>query len=148
MGLMSERIAECKAGRYIFRAKHFIGDNTMQHDSANAPYSPTIEACIRACNACVRACEYCADACLNSDTVAMMTECIRTCRDCADACSLCMRFMARNSDLVVEMCRLCAIACDICAEECEQHDHDHCRRCAEACRRCAEACRQVMEDED
>src|SRR5690606_40128855 len=105
----------------------------QRSESGHANYSPTIEACIRACLACMRACEYCADACLREGHIGMMVECIRTCRDCADICSLCARLMARSSDLFMEMCRVCAIACELCAEECEQHDHDHCRRCAEAC---------------
>ncbi|MHB8898378.1 MAG: four-helix bundle copper-binding protein [Thermoguttaceae bacterium] len=35
--------------------------------------------------------------------------------------------------------------CDACADECEKHDMEHCRKCAEACRRCAEECRQMAD---
>ncbi|MBD2729377.1 four-helix bundle copper-binding protein [Nostoc sp. FACHB-892] len=27
----------------------------------------------------------------------------------------------------------CAEACDRCASECEKHDNDHCKRCAQSC---------------
>ncbi|WP_278364834.1 four-helix bundle copper-binding protein, partial [Acinetobacter schindleri] len=30
-----------------------------------------------------------------------------------------------------------------CAEECGQHQDDHCLQCAKACRRCAEECRKM-----
>ncbi|WP_425573169.1 four-helix bundle copper-binding protein [Paraburkholderia caribensis] len=32
---------------------------------------------------------------------------------------------------------------DACASECEKHQHEHCKQCAEACRRCAEQCRAM-----
>jgi hypothetical protein len=33
--------------------------------------------------------------------------------------------------------------CEDCADECEQHDHDHCQVCAEVLRECAESCRTM-----
>ncbi|MFN6933726.1 MAG: four-helix bundle copper-binding protein, partial [Tsuneonella sp.] len=30
-------------------------------------------------------------------------------------------------------------------EECEKHNHDHCRRCARMCRECADDCRKALE---
>ncbi|WP_419150467.1 four-helix bundle copper-binding protein [Paraburkholderia kururiensis] len=33
--------------------------------------------------------------------------------------------------------------CDACAAQCEKHEHEHCRQCAQACRNCAEACRAM-----
>lgn len=70
-----------------------------------------------------------------------MTECIRTDRDCADVCSLALKLVARGSDKAGELLELCANMCEDCAEECGNHDHDHCQECAKACRECAEACR-------
>jgi hypothetical protein len=95
------------------------------------------------CLDCLRDCENCATACLDGDMVQMMAQCIKSCRDCADTCDICARFIARNSDLHAHLCAVCAEACDRCAAECEKHDHDHCRRCAQSCRRCAESCRQM-----
>ncbi|HWS20075.1 MAG TPA: four-helix bundle copper-binding protein [Nitrososphaera sp.] len=33
--------------------------------------------------------------------------------------------------------------CDACAQECQRHEVDHCKRCAQACRSCAEECRRM-----
>jgi hypothetical protein len=33
--------------------------------------------------------------------------------------------------------------CEQCAAECEQHDHEHCKLCAQICRECAEDCRNA-----
>ena len=32
---------------------------------------------------------------------------------------------------------------DACAAECEKHDHEHCKLCAQMCRECAEDCRKA-----
>ena len=45
-------------------------------------------------------------------------------------------------DLMIRlMLESCASVCDACADECERHDHDHCKLCAEMCRECARDCR-------
>lgn len=72
-----------------------------------------------------------------------MADCVRLDRDCADLCRLAAMFLARESELAGEVCRICAEACDDCGAECARHKMDHCQRCAEACGRCAEECRQV-----
>ncbi|WP_367281915.1 four-helix bundle copper-binding protein [Tunicatimonas pelagia] len=33
--------------------------------------------------------------------------------------------------------------CEWCAQECDAHDHDHCKQCAESCRKCAEECQKM-----
>jgi hypothetical protein len=73
----------------------------------------------------------------------MMADCIATDINCAQICRLAAGFMARGSSMAMEVCRLCAGICDVCAEECEKHEHPHCKECARACRSCAEECRSM-----
>jgi hypothetical protein len=98
---------------------------------------------------CSAICTSCADACLAEKHVEQMRECIRTCLDCADVCAAASRLALRrtggNEILLEEMLQLCITACDICAEECERHDHEHCRISAEMCRECARDCRAALE---
>jgi hypothetical protein len=91
----------------------------------------------------------CADACLAKKMVEKMRQCIRACLDCADVCAATYRIATRrtgsNEIVLAEMLQLCVTACDICAEECANHDHDHCRQCAEMCRETARDCRAALE---
>lgn len=97
--------------------------------------------CIDNCLNAAQACEWCADAC--ADHGEEMARCIRLCRDVADLTALHARFMARNSGYHTELAAICADACEQSADECEQHDEDHCQLCAEVLRECAETCRQM-----
>ena len=91
-------------------------------------------------------CTSCADACVAEPMD--MTQCIRMCSDCADVCMAAGRLAVRRSGQNVEVLRLmletCARVCDLCAEECERHDHGHCKLCAEMCRECAADCRAAL----
>lgn len=100
--------------------------------------------CIHACNACATACEHCAAACLKAPDIRDLTICMSLARDCADMCRFAARLMARESALVDEMCRLCAIACQACAEECGKHTLDHCQECAQVCQRCVDECEALL----
>lgn len=95
---------------------------------------------------CVRVCETCADACLKEDNVKMLADCIKLDIDCADTCSLGIRLLSRNSTLSESIIGLCADICATCATECEKHEHDHCKKCAEACHRCKEICKNYLDD--
>ena len=99
--------------------------------------------CIAACNACADACDHCAAESLKEPDVAMMVQCIRVDIDCAALCRLAAGYMARRSEFVHEVCRLCAEICEACARECEKHPYEHCKACARACRRCAEECNRM-----
>ncbi len=96
---------------------------------------------------CSAICTSCADACSaeNMD----MRQCIRSCLDCADVCAMTARIAVRrtgqNPALIQSSLKLCMQACLICAAECEMHDNDHCRRCAEMCRECAADCQAALE---
>lgn len=89
---------------------------------------------------CAAACEACMDACLDEDNLEMMVDCIRTDRDCAKICRMAAGFVASHSEFAGAVLTLCEDVCESCAEECDKHEHDHCKRCAAACRECAEAC--------
>ena len=96
---------------------------------------------------CAAICNSCADACIAEQMD--MRQCIRTCLDCGDICNatskVATRRTGRNEELLLEMLQLCITACDICAEECEKHEHPHCKLCAEMCRECARDCRAACE---
>ena len=95
---------------------------------------------------CSLMCTSCADACLAEQSD--MRQCIRSCLDCADVCAATARLAVRRTGQDIDMLRAqmetCIRACDICASECEKHDHDHCRLCAEMCRECADDCRRAL----
>jgi len=99
--------------------------------------------CIEACNTCADACDHCATACLKEDDVKMMARCIALDIDCAGVCRLAAGYMARDSELVQQVCRVCAEVCEACGDECASHPHPHCQECAQACKRCAEECRRM-----
>lgn len=91
---------------------------------------------------CINHCNHCADACLDEENVKMMVPCIRKDRICASVCAtLADVLTVKNAD-VKDLLNYCIKVCTQCADECEQHEHQHCKDCAKACRECAEACRQ------
>ncbi len=105
-----------------------------------------LSAVIEAALECAAHCDACADACLDED--ADMTRCIRSDMDCADICRATAAVLSRpGADGMpwIELVEVCMKACRTCADECGQHDHEHCQLCAEACRRCEEACRELLE---
>ena len=97
--------------------------------------------CIDNCFEAAQACENCADACAEEGEE--MARCLRLCRDVADLTTLHARLMARNSGYHSNLAETCAVACKECADECEQHDQDHCQLCAEILRECAASCREM-----
>ncbi|MCX2576108.1 four-helix bundle copper-binding protein [Pedobacter sandarakinus] len=94
------------------------------------------------------ACEHCATSCLKEDDVNMMANCIRLDRDCADLCLLAARLLERDSAIGKQFLLLCEEICRLCAEECSQHQHEHCKQCASACITCADACHSEHEPID
>lgn len=96
--------------------------------------------CVSACDECVRECERCAEACSGTRDMVL---CLRACRDCAELCRACTASLDANLEHTRDICLVCARVCDTCTAECEKHQDEPPRRCAEACRRCASECRQV-----
>ncbi|QIX60079.1 four-helix bundle copper-binding protein [Hymenobacter sp. BT18] len=111
----------------------------MTTSPASATQNQTV---LDALSRCAAACEQCATACLQEEHVHMMVPCIRLDRDCADICRLTAAFIARGSDHAKHVLKECIEICQKCADECGQHQHDHCQQCAEACRACVAACQQ------
>jgi hypothetical protein len=95
---------------------------------------------------CAALCTSCADAC--SAEQADMRQCIRSCLDCADICEamskVAVRRTGENVDVVRMLLETCISTCEICAEECEKHEHEHCRLCALMCGECAGDCRNAL----
>lgn len=96
---------------------------------------------ITALGKCINHCNYCADACLGEDNVKMMVNCIRIDRVCAEACAALNQILATDYKDIQGLLDFCIKVCTECAEECEKHDHQHCKDCAKACRECVEACK-------
>ncbi len=67
-----------------------------------------------------------------------METCAAECVRCEAALRACVHDLGQGRTTGL---KLAADACDVCAAECEQHDHDHCRRCAAKCRETAESVR-------
>ena len=89
---------------------------------------------------CAAQCTRCYDACLIEKDKGRLEQCISFDLDCADICRLTGQLFERGSKNAELFLKLCSEICDKCAEECEKHDHDHCRECAIMCRKCAEEC--------
>lgn len=96
---------------------------------------------IQALDNCINHCNYCADACLDEENVKMMVGCIRMDTVCAQVCTALKNVLATGFGDVDELVRYCMKVCNSCAEECEKHEHQHCKECAMACRNCVAECR-------
>jgi hypothetical protein len=90
---------------------------------------------------CALACDACASACLGEEDVSLMTRCIELDHDCADICTLGARLLMRESESAAQYLVLAEEICQLCADECDKHEHAHCKACAAACLSCAESCR-------
>lgn len=97
---------------------------------------------------CAQVCRMCADACLGEPDPAPLRDCIRRNLDCADITQAIAgiggRSFTTGRDYVGELLVLCRRIAAECAAECERHDHEHCRVCAEACKATEEACRAAQ----
>ena len=109
--------------------------NTSHHHSGH-PHSALIQELIN----CALSCEKCMAACLDESDVSMMAHCIELDRDCADICFLAAKLLQRDSEVGHKFLLICEEICRLCAEECNKHEHEHCKVCADACEKCAEAC--------
>ncbi|MGH8806969.1 MAG: four-helix bundle copper-binding protein [Noviherbaspirillum sp.] len=105
---------------------------------------PQFQACIDECHRCADACDYCANLSLSEYDIRALKRCIRLTIDCAQLCRVAAAYMARGSELSNILCTACSQVCEVCADECAQHEMQHCQDCASACRRCAEACTQML----
>lgn len=96
------------------------------------------EKCIKACRLCFLDCQKCAVQMAGKESG---NDCPNCCLQCLDACLLCIKFLFAGSQFSKAYCLLCAEVCDWCAQQCQVHDHDHCKVCAASCVICADACR-------
>ena len=88
-------------------------------------------------------CEWCADQCI-AEVDPMMIECIRLCRDVADLARLNLALLARDSLFGPDAAETFVVAAQACADECAQHQHEHCQECARVCRQAAESTREML----
>jgi hypothetical protein len=112
-------------------------------NEVGGPFNEALALAVKHAMYCAAICNSCADACAAEQMD--MRQCIRTCLVAADVCTATYRIATRRTGENVEVIRsqleACIMACQICASECDKHNHDHCRRCAEMCRECARDCR-------
>lgn len=98
-----------------------------------------VSACLSTCLAALQYTQECANASIRSGD-RTLEGCALICLDCAAICQATISVLARGSEHHGDFCALCEHVCRACAEECEKHQHVHCRRCAAACRECERAC--------
>lgn len=96
--------------------------------------------CLETYTEATQVCEWCADRYLGDSE---MKACARRCRDVADLASLHARFVVRGSEHSTTLVEACAEACESCADECSNHEAEHCRVCPEVLRECAASCRNM-----
>ena len=94
-------------------------------------------------NRCAIACDHCAIACLKESDVHHLTECIKLDMICASVCRTTALILESSiqENLALE---LCIQICKECEEECKNHNHDHCKACANRCNECIMACEQAL----
>jgi len=123
-----------------------IKEMIREHPDVGADYNESLAEAVKHAMYCAAICNSCADACSAEDMD--MRRCIRLCMDCADVCTATYRIATRRTDenrqLIRTVLAACIEACETCRAECEQHDHDHCRRCARMCQECADDCRRAL----
>lgn len=123
-----------------------IKEMISEHPSVGDGYNEQLAEAVKHAMYCAAICNSCADACLAEEMD--MSRCIRLCLDCSDVCEATYRVATRrtsyNERVIRAMLETCVATCEICAQECEQHDNPHCRRCARMCRECAEDCRKAL----
>lgn len=122
-----------------------IHDMIAAHPDVAGNLNQDLAAAVRHSMFCALMCTSCADACVAEEMD--MRQCIRSCLDCADICEATAKVATRrtgsNQQVLRRSLEFCAETCGLCAEECERHEHEHCRLCATMCRECAEDCRRA-----
>ena len=117
-----------------------------EHPDVRGDFNASLALAVKQAMDCAAICNSCADACSGEEME--MRRSIRLSMDCADVCTATYRLASRRTDenrqLIRTMLAACIEACETCAEECERHDHPHCRRCAIMCRECARDCRIAL----
>lgn len=125
-----------------------MSDILSTHPSKDTFDLPELRAAIDALNTCASSCGTCADACLHGDHVEHMVRCIDLDNQCAAICRATAEILSRpgpNGDSWRTVVEACIAVCRECAEECAQHDHEHCQICAADCRACADACQALLD---
>ena len=93
---------------------------------------------------CVKHCDECASACLEEKHVAKLVTCIKNNIECAEFCRVTAKMLQLNSLHARPAVELCMSVCSSCREECEKHDHVHCKTCAIVCRECEKLCSEWL----
>ncbi|HEX7845078.1 MAG TPA: four-helix bundle copper-binding protein [Chitinophagaceae bacterium] len=93
---------------------------------------------------CAKHCDECASACLEEKNVAHLRDCIKYDLICADYCRTVAKMVQYQSPHLLAAVQLCTSVCATCKEECEKHDHVHCKTCAIVCLECEKLCNEWL----
>ena len=118
------------------------------HPSKDTFDLPQLRAAIDAASRCASSCSTCADACLHGEHVEHMVRCIDLDLQCAAICRTTAEILSRpgpDGDSWRAIVEACIAVCRECAQECGQHDHEHCQMCARDCTDCADACQALLD---
>lgn len=101
-------------------------------------------ACKTECNTCASTCKQTLNYCHDKQGKHIKPAHIKALQDCISSCKQSADFIARESELQSQACKLCQKACTRCAELCEEFKDDKTMQdCAEECRKCADACKKM-----
>lgn len=98
------------------------------------------ERLIEILNNCADACDHCVSESLKEKDLEKMEACLRSSMNCADLCHTTARLVNREWKGLESILSACQETCRLCADECAEHDMEHCRKCEDACRQCAVEC--------
>jgi hypothetical protein len=92
---------------------------------------------------CAKICDHCCAECLKEYEVMDLANCIRIDMVCGSVCRT-TALLLENGFADKTAFELCERICRRCAEECNEHEHDHCKECAKICTECADECRKMQ----
>lgn len=120
-----------------------VAQDTPDH-AQHGKAGPELQQAIDDASACFAICEQTIAHCLEKGGKHVEPAHLKLLIDCAEICRTNVGFMARQSELHTDLCRLCAETCRQCAESCAKLPDDPLMQaCADACRKCAESCEKV-----
>ena len=84
------------------------------------------ESAIKAWQQCLIDCQNCLTQMAGKES---SNQCPYCCMICIDACLVCVKSIVAQSPFTKKYCRLCAEVCEWCAQQCREHDNEHCQAC-------------------
>lgn len=89
---------------------------------------------------CAAQCLYCFEGSDKEENKEALQKCMVLNMKCAETCKLVVQMLDKNTNDFEMYLKRCSIICLKCANECDKHEHEHCKQCAAVCRECSEMC--------